>query len=525
MVPVRPAGWVAVVTLLAAGCSGNSPLPTPPTKPAPVPPSPPGAVVAALPQPTPEIQAPAANPPGRPGWEYPQLPNSSPPPGGAAPERAPMPTLTANPQTPVTTTVPPATQTQPTIPGVPPAPPGTPPQAPPASPPATLPKMKEEPKKKEPPKKGEWPKSVNGRSLGEWMADFKSPDPAVRDAAIKVMPLFGPEARKLAPKELIRLINDPDPGVLINAILILGAVGTDNKDELRAAAKAMAGAIAKAGPGSMIRLHAARTLAALGTDGHEAIAAVVGIANDPSWETRQAVAAALGRLGAPIYDDKPPAPGAPYKLPAIKRPPNMTAMHRLVFDLLKDECAAVRMEAMQSMIVLGPPYTANPAAYPKLVAPYLAEINQRLRLEKDDTVKIWLYVAQMMYDDRTVDGKDGNMRRIAEYLAAREDALKVQALGALAVLGPRAKPVLAEITQCVRDPEPTVVYAALTTLVTMGSAAKFALGDLQKQQAAVKDKDLKQLFETAIKIIKDGKNEPGPEKKDDPKKKDETRKK
>ncbi|HET6573557.1 MAG TPA: HEAT repeat domain-containing protein [Fimbriiglobus sp.] len=514
MVPVRPAGWVVAVALVAAGCS-DKPAPTPPTKPAPVLPSPPGAVVAALPQPTPATQtpAPAASPPGGPGWVYPQLPNTIHPPAGTPPELAPAPALAAKPQSPVTTMMPPGTQTPPSVPGVPPAPPGTS-SSPPVFPPTPAPK-KEEPKKG-PAKKGEYPKSVNGRSLGEWLGDFKSPDPAVRDSAIKVVPLFGPEARKVAPKELIRLIaNDPDPGVLINAILILGAVGTDNKDELHAAARALGGAIAKAGKGSMIRLHAARTLAAMGTDGYEAIPAMIGIANDPSWEIRQASAAALGRLGAPIYEDKPPVPGAPYKLPAIKRQPNMAAMHKLVFALLKDECAAVRMETMQSMIVLGPPYTANPAAYPSLVAPYLAEINQRLKQEKDDTVKIWLYVAQMMYDDRTVDA---NMKLIAEYLTAREDAQKVQALGALAVLGPRARPVVTDIAQCVKDPEPTVVVAALTTLVTMGTAAKFALGELEKQQAAIKDKDkdLKQLFEKAIKIIKEGKAEP--EKKDEKKK-------
>jgi hypothetical protein len=75
--------------------------------------------------------------------------------------------------------------------------------------------------------------------------------------------------------------------------------------------------------------------------------------------------------------------------------------------------------------------------------------------------------------------------------------------------------VVADITQCIKDPEQTVVVAALTTLVTMGTAAKFALGDLQKQLAATKDKNLRPLFEEAIKIIKEGKAEPEPEKKKD----------
>jgi HEAT repeat protein len=520
MFPVRPVGWAAAVMLLTVGCSTSVPPQPPPEKTAtPTPPSPPGAVVAAVPQPTTPQPEPVtgASPPGGPGWTYPQAPKTPPTLNGTTPAPAPAPA--PKPQPPAVAQVPPGTQTQPSIPGVPPAPPGTPPSTfPPSAPP-----KKEEPKKG-PSKKDEWPKSVNGRSLGEWMTDFKNPDPAIRDAAIKVMPLFGPEARKNAPKELIRLINDPDPGVMINAMLILGAVGTDNKDELRAAAKAMSAAISKTAPGSMIRLHATRTLAAMGTDAYDAIATVVGIANDPSWETRQAVAAALGRLGAGIYEDKPQPPGAPYKVPTAKRQPSKTAMDKLVYALLKDESAAVRMEAMQSMIVLGPPYTTNPALYPKLVAPYLAEINQRLKQEKDDTVKIWLYVVQMMYDDRTVEGKDGNMVKIAEYLTSREDAIKVQALGALAILGPRARPVVANIAECAKDPEQTVAVAALTTLVGMGNAAKLALDDLQKQMAVTKDKDLKKLFEDAIKIIKEGRPEPEP-KKDDTKKKDDGKKK
>src|SRR5690349_3530314 len=162
----------------------------------------------------------------------------------------------------------------------------------------------------------------------------------------------------------------------------------------------MAAAIGRTQPGSMIRLHAARTLAGIGPEAYDAIAAVGGIANDPSWETRQAVAAALGRLGAPLYDDKPPPPG-PYKVQPLKRPASTAAMDKLVLVLLKDQSAAVRMEAMQSMIVLGPPHTDNPAAYPKLVAPYLEEINRRLKTEKDHGVKIWLYLVQMMYDGGT----------------------------------------------------------------------------------------------------------------------------
>ena len=80
MFPARPAGWVAAVALLTAGCA-DKPPPSPPQAPAPVPPSPPGAVVAAVPQTTPETREPAppTSPPGGPGWVYPQVPQTSPP--------------------------------------------------------------------------------------------------------------------------------------------------------------------------------------------------------------------------------------------------------------------------------------------------------------------------------------------------------------------------------------------------------------------------------------------------------------
>jgi HEAT repeat protein len=505
MVPVRPVRWAVVaVAFLAAACTADPPAPAPP-EPAAAPPAPSAARTPADPPP------PAADPP-------PPPPSPSPSPWAAAPPAA-------APRSPWAPTPGPA-------PAPPPRPaPGTigtgtaaftsAPQTPGTTPPETLtpPKQTDQKDQKEPePEKPKWPATVNGRSLGEWLNDFKSTDPSVRDYALKVIPLFGPDARKTASKEIINLIlKDPDPGIKINAMLILGTVGCETKEEMRAAARAMATAIENTRPGSMIRLHAARMLAALGPDGHEAIGAVNSIANDPSWETRQAVAAALGRLGAPVYDDKPPLPGSSAP-PAMKRPPNKAAMDKLVFALLKDDSSAVRLEAMQSMIVLGPPHTKDPAEYPKVIARYLEEIALRQKLEKDHTVKIWLYLVEMMYDDRAIEG---NIHKIAEYLNSDDNNQRLQALNALAVVGPLARPALGEIIDCLKhpDPERDVPVAAIYTLLAMREAARYALDDLVKLEETTKDEDLKRLFGEAIKYIREGKTELEQRKKDDPKKK------
>jgi HEAT repeat protein len=329
-----------------------------------------------------------------------------------------------------------------------------------------------------------WPTKVLGRSLADWIADFKSKDPTVRDAAVKVVPLFGPEGRKAAMKGLLDLLYDHDPGVRINTMLILGSIGFDNKDDLHTAAARMAETIRQTVPGSMLRLHAARTLANMGPQAYTTtvMSAINSIVNDPSWETRQAAAAALGRLGAALYEEdkskKPPAT-------KLKRPASTSAMSKLMHSLLKDDSSAVRMEALQSLIVLGPPHVTKSTDYGNVIKPYLAILTSRLKEEKDPGAQIWLRVVTMMYDDRAIAT---NVKEIAKSIIATDPNLRVQALNALAVVGPKAKPVVEEIASALGQLEnPPVVVAAVSCLLTMGDAGKSAIPELEKWAAATRD--------------------------------------
>jgi HEAT repeat protein len=374
------------------------------------------------------------------------------------------------------------------------APPGTPPAAPPAA--DKTPAGETKPPTAQP--KFEWPKEVLNKSLAAWIADFKSKDPTVRDAAIKVIPLFGPEGRKAGMKGLLDLLNDHDPGVRINAMLILGSIGFDNKEDMHTAAARMAGTIRATAPGSMLRLHAARTLANMGPRAYtsDVMSAINGIVNDPSWETRQAVAAALGHVGMALYEEdksksQPAAKGSNDAPPVmkLKRPANTAAMSKLMHTLLKDDSAAVRMEALQSLIVLGPPHVTKSSDYGNVIKPYLAILTSRLKDEKDPGAKIWLRVVTMMYDDRAIAA---NVKEIAKAIIAPDPNLRVQALNALAVVGPKAKPVVEEITGALGQMEnPPVVIAAASCLVTMGDAGKSAIPELEKWAAATKDADPK----------------------------------
>jgi hypothetical protein len=294
-------------------------------------------------------------------------------------------------------------------------------------------------------------------------------------------------------------------------------VGFENEQDKKAAGRAMASAIGKTLPGSVIRLHTVRVLAEFGTDGYDHLDAVLGIANDPSWETRAAVATALGRVGAAVYDEKekdkpPPADGSPRR---PKRPASRVAMDKLAHVLIKDSSGVVRMEALQSMVLLGAPYSPDPEAYLVLAKPYAEAVGLRMKLEKDPVVKIWLHLVQVMYDDRTMEV---NAKKIAEYLTDKDDELKLAALQALSVLGSKARPALADVIGCLQHPEPVVVAAALTTLVAIGSGAKYALDDLRKLQASTKHDGIKKMTEQAIKAITEVKPDPEPKKKDEKKK-------
>lgn len=389
-------------------------------------------------------------------------------------------------------------------------------QPPATTQPGTTPKDKDKPI--------EWPKQISGKSLGEWMADFKSLDPTARDTAIRVIPGFGPDVRKSVTKDLIKMIDDPDPGVRINAMLTLNQMGYETKDDMRAVAAAIGAQMGKTVKGSMIRLHGCRTLASMGPEAIGTMGAVMAVADDPAWETRLAVCTTLSRIGGTLYDDKPPpkvAAGTPPPPPAIKRHASRAAMDKLIYGMLKDEASGVRMEATQSLITLGPPHAPTPAEYITLIKPYLDAITARIKLEKNADVKVWLYLCQSMYDDRTMDG---NIKIVAALVADAPDiSTRVQALNALGILGARAKAAGGDVAAALKQTDVDVIAAAIGTLAMMGADAKYFIVDLDRLVKETKDASLKKLAEEAIKSIKAAKEEPkkdpAPDPKKDPKKK------
>ena len=441
-----------------------SPIITPPTsasKPILLTPPVPEPVAKTLPEPAPQ---PRLDPPGpTPGVFQTAKVVPPPTPNPTNPIPAPKPDPEPVPPPPGTTTPPPSGTT-------------TPPE-----PPADAPKIRT------------WPRDVEGKNLSEWLKETQNTDPAVREAAVLILPLFGPDARKPSVKDVARLAMDADPGVRIAAFTTIGSMGYEGVDQ-KAVFDQMRLAMNNSTSGSASRYYALQAIVTYGQDAATMISAIDQMKGDAWWKTRQSVATAMGRLGAPQFDDPPQKD--PLGRPIPKKPASEMAMKALRTMVENDKSAAVRLEAVYSLISIGPPYSTNPADYVKTIAPSLEFAVNQFKKEKDKSVQIWLLVLQMMYDDRSFTE---TMPKVAGYLQTADFVVRSQALNALVVLGPRAIPVLPQVRDCLKlYDEPILLAAAIGCITAMGKDAAGVIPDLEKFRDETKIRDLKTLASDAI---------------------------
>ncbi len=392
----------------------------------------------------------------------------------------------------------------PVLPG-PAASPATPPATPAPAGPTGLPATPGVPFN---PAKVTWPTEVGGRTISSVVGDLRNADPTVQEAALRAIQYFGPEAaRKFAMRAVIPMVENADPGVRTNAILLIGAVGFDNAKDFDAAVAKLGALLGNTAKGSIMRLHATRALATLGAEAHAAIPVLCGLADDPSWEVRAALADALGRLGPAVYEQSTVLDGpTAVKVPKLKREASRAAMQKLSFVLIKDPSSSVRMEACQALITLGPPHVADPKQYAAVSQPFTDAIASRLKFEKEPVVKIWLNLLHMMYDERVFPAA---LKLIEAEVHNADVGIRLQALGALAILGPKALPALDEVARALHTGDTPVQVAAIQSMVAMGEdSAKTVLPELDRFVAETKQADVRAYAVEAVKFLR--KNKPAP---------------
>jgi HEAT repeat protein len=333
-----------------------------------------------------------------------------------------------------------------------------------------------------------WPTAIGGKDLTTWLKDLvESKDAAIRETAVKAIPLFGPTARGPALKPFLkRLTEETDPGVRMNLILALGAIGAEKPEEAKSICEALNGIILRAGVGSPVRLHATRSLSNYGPAATMAIATMDSISEDTAWETRQAIVMTLGRIG---------------RATDTKRGPSPQALNTLIKRLAKEESAVVRLEIAQSLLLLGPPAFKPEVTgdYVRVITPYLDAVKKRLDIETDDATRVWLLMVNMQYDGNTFN--DTTISKIADSLNSENVYARYAALRALALLGEKAKAALPAMINVLRNEDVALVAESVSALAAMKATAMPALPELERIKTTHANEALKTMATEAIDII------------------------
>jgi HEAT repeat protein len=327
------------------------------------------------------------------------------------------------------------------------------------------------------------PTEIGGKALKQWIEDIKSPDPSVRETAIRAVPHFGKAARAAGPA-LIQVLkkNDKDAACRVHAAIALSALASAGCVEDVADAVKALGDHVDQDPQSVVRYHC---VLALGSFGHAAAPSIPSLVNrirDPqSWEVRQAVVATLGTVATP--DDK-------------IGPPDGRAVTAIANLLLNSEypekSGQVRMSAVMALGAMGRPVN-------------LAEqrlTTQALRVTTNDhdrAVQIWARVALMAVTGVTKEGLD----EVSKFLKGKDDLAKYNALLAFGAMGKEAKSQIKDIIAALNDRDPMVVGTAIEVLGGFGALAEEAVAPLQKliDKKDTPD-DIKEAAKTAIGQIK-----------------------
>jgi HEAT repeat protein len=279
---------------------------------------------------------------------------------------------------------------------------------------------------------------VGGKTLSQWMADLKHKDPSVRTQAIMSVVAFGEAAGAAVPLILDRC-HDHDASPRVKAVVALKVMFVRPSDVPKVV-KTLAELLAR-DQQAIVRYEAAAALVRYADDAKVAVPALLqGMGERGNWEIRHVCIVALRRAARDPRTG--PDPHATYALLAA----------------LDDPVEKVRMEATLSLGAMGRP------ADPTLLARVLRALQQQLG-SRDKVLALWSHVSLLALDDKVTDQ---SLRAIVAMLKNPERDLRVQVLGALAAIGPKARTGIPDVLDALDDKEAEVAAAACTALGRMG---------------------------------------------------------
>jgi hypothetical protein len=330
-----------------------------------------------------------------------------------------------------------------------------------------------------------WPDKVSGKTVQEVIKEMKSnSDPAVREAAIRMLPMFGPKGRELGGQDLVDLMTkDVDLNVRVAALetgptvlwVHLWNTATPVPDTLlQNGLNAMMTSLSHTQMG--IRITAVAAVGVIGPYMRIQFPTTIlpklfTISKDSSsYHIRRFAATAIGNIG----QGTPSGEGA-----ENRTPPDSAAVSALLEIMRNDACALVQREAINSLIAIGPVGGAQQKKW-------RSDLELFIKSEKDKSLVLWARVCILRNDPGGVDGNPTHMEAVAKVLEGPEPGGRLEACQAMAILGEEAKGKLQLLLSIIENDkeEAPIVIAAIAAVATMKSQIKIIEPILRKIQVA-----------------------------------------
>lgn len=294
------------------------------------------------------------------------------------------------------------------------------------------------------------PTEWGGKTFDKWNEEIRDPyDASVRQTAIRAVLQFGPAATKATPN-LISAIAENDASIRSDAASALGLVLPHldpNKDDLfkKGVTALNSHILDEQRP---VRLHVINSLAVLGPYAQSTIGNLNGaLVDGQSWEVRRAAAAALGRVA--VAADP-------------KEGPDGRALKALT-NAVSDACAPVRLEAINSLWMLGLPPRIADADLEKRA------LEARMKNDRDKVVSLSARALLMNFDEKYLTRV--NLDALAKPLDDIDIRLRVASANLLGMLGKKAKTKVPELVNAAGDKDYDLALAAVVAMGRIEDAA------------------------------------------------------
>lgn len=342
---------------------------------------------------------------------------------------------------------------------------------------------------------GKWPKDINGKTVDDCVKEMRSnSDPAVRESAVRTLPLYGPVGRDKGAENLVyALTRDPDLNVKMAALGVAPTVLLHYADAPDQPLSDGLAAVMRylSDESSNVRFEAVLACQAVGPymkrEQPQVVTKLISRARENgSWQLRRAAATALATIG----QGSPPSSEGGKGID-----PDKVVVNQLLEILQRDNCALVRRGAVDGLILVGPVAAAQHSEWRRVLDNALKPTG-----EKDKINALWIRVLILRNDPPGLKGNEAHLNAIADALKANDPILRVEGCRALGVLGEEAKTKLQGLLDLIRDVKqpPEVTLVAMMAVTTMKSQDQIIMPVLQNVAVTNPNLDLQKAAREAM---------------------------